>query len=319
MKSILPTQILLLALIGVVIFYGNREHIVLTKNQAQVNQLETQIAILQKDLNETRNALHMTELGVKNSQASSTLSISKLTQELNAVKLAPKDITIDANEISKFLTGVVSIQCNNVRGSGTLWNFPETGPSILTNNHIVNATNIDSCSVYSVDDQGAAEGRYTIWGSTLRTFNRDTDESVAEIQSGNPQSKKISSLNYSIGDLRKCATTVSIGTPIVIMGFPAYAEKSIPSQNIAIAFRTATNGIVSGLDTSVSDGIASNLPFPNYFISAKIDSGNSGGIALSKDSKGLCVLGIPTWLTVGKFETQGLVQNIHNVFYKGKK
>ena len=109
MKSILPTQILLLALIGVVIFYGNREHIVLTKNQAQVNQLETQIAILQKDLNETRNALHMTELGVKNSQASSTLSISKLTQELNAVKLAPKDITIDANEISKFLTGVVSI------------------------------------------------------------------------------------------------------------------------------------------------------------------------------------------------------------------
>ena len=51
------------------------------------------------------------------------------------------------------------------------------------------------------------------------------------------------------------------------------------------------------------------------YVSAKIDSGNSGGIAFSKDSRGLCVLGIPTWLTVGNYETQGLIQNIHNAFY----
>lgn len=58
------------------------------------------------------------------------------------------------------------------------------------------------------------------------------------------------------------------------------------------------------------------MPYPNYFVSAKVDSGNSGGVAFSKDSNGLCVLGIPTWLTIGNFETQGLVQNIHNVFYE---
>ena len=75
-----------------------------------------------------------------------------------------------------------------------------------------------------------------------------------------------------------------------------------------------SNGIISGYDSIVKD--TQKLPYSNYFVSAKIDSGNSGGIALSKNEKGLCVLGVPTWLTVGNYETQGLVQNIHNIYYK---
>ena len=39
-------------------------------------------------------------------------------------------------------------------------------------------------------------------------------------------------------------------------------------------------------------------------------------VAIAKDGNGLCVLGIPTWLTVGNYETQGLVQNIRNVIPK---
>ena len=59
----------------------------------------------------------------------------------------------------------------------------------------------------------------------------------------------------------------------------------------------------------------SNLPDPNYFISNKIDHGNSGGIALSKYNDSLCVLGIPTWLNRGVSDNQGIVQNIKNVMY----
>jgi len=59
------------------------------------------------------------------------------------------------------------------------------------------------------------------------------------------------------------------------------------------------------------------LPYQNYFVSAKIDSGNSGGIAISKTTSGnLCLLGVPTWVSVGNYETQGLVQNINNIFSK---
>lgn len=85
--------------------------------------------------------------------------------------------------------------------------------------------------------------------------------------------------------------------------------------NSKISARQVTEGIISGYDTSVEQPIG-NLPYPNYYVSAKIDSGNSGGVALSKNSNGLCLLGVATWLSLGDFETQGVVQNIHNVKYR---
>ena len=68
-----------------------------------------------------------------------------------------------------------------------------------------------------------------------------------------------------------------LGDEIVVLGYP-----SIGSRNGL----TATEGIVSGFDG-------------NYFItSAKVEQGNSGGAAiLLKDN---CLLGIPTFVTLGK-------------------
>jgi hypothetical protein len=95
------------------------------------------------------------------------------------------------------------------------------------------------------------------------------------------------------------------------MGFPSYAKRDATVNiegigTVNVIYRTTTNGIISGYDSSLPGNA-------NYFVSAKIDNGNSGGIALAKDASGLCVLGLPTWLTVGNYETQGLVQNITNV------
>jgi hypothetical protein len=102
-----------------------------------------------------------------------------------------------------------------------------------------------------------------------------------------------------------------VGTPIVIIGFPAYAKRNTTLSidtigTVNVIYRTVTNGIISGYDTS-QKGEA------NYFVSAKIDNGNSGGMSLAKDADGLCILGLPTWLTVGNYETQGLIQNILNL------
>jgi len=88
-----------------------------------------------------------------------------------------------------------------------------------------------------------------------------------------------------------------------------------PNIKINERHRIATDGIISGYTTTVnSKYIGGIMPYPNYFTSAKIDSGNSGGIALSKDGNGLCILGVTTWLSVGNWEIQGIIQNIHNVF-----
>ncbi|MBU6415530.1 hypothetical protein KGQ34_04820, partial [Patescibacteria group bacterium] len=83
-------------------------------------------------------------------------------------------------------------------------------------------------------------------------------------------------------------------------------------SSYSLSSRISTNGIISGYDNSVILP-PQNLSNPNYYVSAKIDSGNSGGVAFSKDSNGLCVLGVPTWLSIGNYETQGIIQNIHNV------
>ena len=56
---------------------------------------------------------------------------------------------------------------------------------------------------------------------------------------------------------------------------------------------TATEGIVSGIENQY------------YVTSAKIDQGNSGGLAvLVKDN---CFLGIPTWAKLGVIESLGRI------------
>jgi S1-C subfamily serine protease len=150
------------------------------------------------------------------------------------------------------------------------------------------------------------------------SFNQYTDTAAVTIQKAvSANAPALSSFNYGISSMRKCSSSISLGSPVVIIGFPAYARRDTEVNletmgKVKVIFRTVTNGIVSGYDTSevVPKG---SLREPNFFISAKIDSGNSGGIALAKDAEGMCVLGLPTWLTVGNFETQGLVQNIRNV------
>ncbi len=138
------------------------------------------------------------------------------------------------------------------------------------------------------------------------------------IDSSKEKFKPIKSLNYSISVLTKCSTRMPIGAPVAIVGFPAFAGQSFQVENYGtgdVNLLTTSNGIISAQDDTVAPPFG-DLLYPNYFVSAKIDSGNSGGIALSKTQQGLCVLGIPTWVSVGNYETNGIIQNIHNVMYR---
>lgn len=87
-----------------------------------------------------------------------------------------------------------------------------------------------------------------------------------------------------------CKTPAETGDPVVILGYPSYGGgiRAIGSIDL-----TATEGIISG-----KDGVY-------YTTSAKIEHGNSGGIAIDKNRD--CYLGVPTAAVVGQIESLGRI------------
>ncbi len=250
-----------------------------------------------------------------------TLSFVKKEQDIsNTVIDKTRIATISSNDISPYLDGVVQIIClsNNEKltsGSGILWKFENNKYNILTNNHVVSGAK--KCAMSTNDTNNKNSGIFSV-EITNNENKKDTDISILNIgKSLSVGNKNISDYNYNLSSLRKCPSKSSIGSPVAIIGYPSYTKRdsTINIKNmgtVSTVYRATTNGIISSYDTSLLKPIG-NLSNENYFISAKIDIGNSGGVALSKDTDGLCMLGLPTWVTVGDFENQGLVQNINNI------
>lgn len=241
---------------------------------------------------------------------------------IDTAKAITKDLTISSAEIAPFLSGVVNISCSEDEGSGSLWNIPGTGYVVLTNKHVIGSSlkGVDYCFVkiegvglYSLNASQPLEGMVN---ATLDATAHFINFLGAKDQYGQEvPMPPVKDLNYRISSLRKCPIQMSLGSPVVLIGFPAFSETTFFVSGVGTGqqtHQTVTNGIISAHNTSETKPLGP-LSYVNYFVSAKIDSGNSGGIALSKDNNGLCVLGIPTWLSIGRYETQGIVQNIHNV------
>jgi S1-C subfamily serine protease len=274
--------------------------------EAEANRL---IEMQAAELSLTKEELEKT----KTNAQKTTAEVQSLTQTLKEQSKAQKDTVISSGDVSLYVTGVVQVICSGQQGitsgSGSLFTFKEVQHAVLTNYHVVK--DASRCVVVMTNTANTQTGVFSL-KSSIYTYNTNTDEAVLEIGTSlSSVSVPIDNYNYALSNVKKCMSPLPVGTPVVIIGFPAYAKRdstvtidSIGTVNAV--FRTTTNGIISGYDTS---GIGA----PNYFVSAKIDNGNSGGMALAKDSNGLCLLGLPTWLTVGNYETQGLVQNIINV------
>ncbi len=278
------------------------------------------------------------EKKAKEVQQQTDSEVEKLRQEVRALKNEkPETITqtitkevpsqsteITATELNQYLTGVVKISCGNTSGSGTLARSNTNGYLVLTNYHVVkNLSTNTSCFVVVEDIDGNGLGGF-MTGSAISAWNNLTDVAVLDLKIWDKMPDlgegfkvlPIQDLNYKISSLQDCAESMPIGSPVAIVGYPAYSEQQMIISGVSegtILSRIVSNGIISGYDSSE---LYNGLPYKNYFISAKIDSGNSGGIAFSKDKNGLCNLGIPTWLAVGNYETQGIVQNIRNVDFK---
>lgn len=225
-------------------------------------------------------------------------------------------ISLDSNSAYQYLDGVGSIICvdssgGRMYGSGTIINHPTLGPIVVTNYHVIEGAK--GCLLYDKSENDSSQfGIYTL-DMNYQHWNDHADAAVLKILSLNAGNIPISGLNYSATSLPSCSTNIHTGSKVVIIGYPAYSMHRYVDNDgttVLLPQRQVTEGNISGKDGSNSpDGGY----YENYYISAKMDSGNSGGLALSQDSSGICTLGIPTWVQVGQYANQGVVQSIHNV------
>lgn len=210
------------------------------------------------------------------------------------------DITV--SEISQYKSGVVVLLCSEGQGSGSLW-YLGNKYYVLTNGHVIDGTNSDCYVVYR-DELNVTKGVYIADASNAVAWNSTADEALLPIIGVDnetfPNSIPISNLNYSIGEIEACRSMLPEGTKVVLIGFPASGATS----------RIVTDGIISGHRARPT-----GLPQKNYYVSNKIDNGNSGGIALAKWEGEVCILGIPTASQIGQISNEAIVQNIENILY----
>src|SRR3989344_4912468 len=276
----------------------------------------------EKQAQEQRSALQEAQTEIEKLKTA-----NESTQEKQ--NMLEKTIKIDAQKPQSISISASEINCKDSAGSGSLWNI-DSKKIVLTNEHVITDPLYSSlhkqsyCTVWVNDSSDSFESTYSVFPLTKRDWNSYTDVAVMDIIAGfyptgqvllDWMQKPIEQMNYKMSTLRKCPTQIETGSPVVVIGYPASGKQEILGGAGRNSARIITNGVVSGYDKTVTLPLGP-LPYQNYFVSAKIDSGNSGGIAIAKTEAGLCVLGIPTWLNVGNYDTQGLIQNIHNVMYK---
>ncbi len=252
--------------------------------------------------------------------------IEELKKQNAESKKANKNIyasEITASEIASYLSGIQEVNCNNLSGSGSLWKLDGLY-FVLTNQHVLGTLSPNEfCQINYDSNDNSFVGIYFLYQANSNHLTLIGDKaimSIKPIKGVSITSADVSSLNYKISSIPFCKNDTPENSPVVIIGYPASTRQKVYNNalNTYIDYdpRTVTNGVISGYDTSQISPLG-NLKYSNYFVSAKIDSGNYGGIALSKNSGGqLCILGIPTWLNIGNYDTQGIIQNINNIMYQ---
>lgn len=159
-------------------------------------------------------------------------------------------------------------------GSGFLTVDPSGIVYILTNKHVL----------FDDDTYAPTHCNALLLNGTSETVQYDPNTIVMKENYDMGQMRVSNALGKNIQVSNFCPKDVEIGDPIVILGYPGIgSNKGI----------TATQGIISGIEKDF------------YITDAKIDHGNSGGIAVSvKDD---CIVGMPSSAISGSVESLGRI------------
>lgn len=240
-------------------------------------------------------------------QSSKTREIAK---DIIGLKTLPGQIgELQSNNLSPGLIGkiastVVFVECQisfspsvRIIGSGSIWSKTR----VITNAHILQdfigsdtgASPSPLCSVsFPRPGDLTATLLYDADFITRKISQNGVDVGILEVKNPFKPEDAVNPIPtlYDLGIGGCSASEVSVGDKITVFGYPAYGGSSL----------TITDGIISGFE-DFSGGLI-------YKTSAKIDKGNSGGIAIL--NKKQCLIGMPTWAEKGAFEGLGYIQSL---------
>lgn len=186
---------------------------------------------------------------------------------------------------------VVHILCDNdYGGSGTIW---VKDGLIVTNNHVIAGST--SCHVTIPDvATGALTQIYEAKPIVAPTLSKQYDIALLSIyaayrdSNGKVWGKYPISLHTFVQP--KNCSSPQLGDTVRIYGYPVTSE----NYNLTI-----TDGIISNF---ADDG--------TILTSAKVDSGNSGGLAMSQSG---CMLGIPSAVLTGNYQNLGVIIPVNEI------
>lgn len=170
--------------------------------------------------------------------------------------------------------------------SGFLTQFSDGSIVVITNRHVF--TNIYGYSYTSCSVQIPGENNdYDVSGNQFKVSSLGYDWGIIPIYNGSNYLNNTARKNLSI-----CQQPAETGDDVIILGYPSYAG--------SFTNPTATQGIISGYAE------------PYYTTSAKIEEGNSGGVAILPEKN--CYIGIPSAVKLGAYENLGRILNANKVF-----
>lgn len=212
------------------------------------------------------------------------------------------DQSIDQTVITQ---SVVNVLCSSINGkdSGGSGTLITTDGSVITNSHVIpqNAkellTTEKGCLVILPNSlNGQPEEMY--WAKPfvipelsenydlayLHIYDVFVDDKGTKHGSFPRTFQSIFSEKQNYDEICRLSSTARLGDPVRIYGYPQ------------------TSG---GFNLTITDGVVSSLASQGVILtSAKVDAGNSGGLAV--DKKG-CMVGIPTAVTQGKYQNLGVI------------
>ncbi len=288
-----------------------------TSTQDQLKKTQTELVSLrqsttdaissQKKLIEQQGEnLSKQDEALKKSQTNETL----LRKTLDNVEKAKVSNTGSSNinnlTLTEIAPSIVKVLCladayseSIKQGSGILYRAIAGNYYVQTNLHVADTSDgsVSRCAIVIYPDYSNSSNYLLFNSESYKFYNKGID--IAFLT---PQLVSNSVFAGTFNDLSRYARdeskspnceSVSIGDHLSILGYPGIGGDTL----------TVTDGIVSGFE----------FDYGTRYIktSAKIEHGNSGGVAI-KDSG--CVAGIPTFVEQGRVESIGRILDLHYLF-----
>ncbi|MFA6386370.1 MAG: serine protease [Candidatus Paceibacterota bacterium] len=290
--------VLIILIVCGVSYFGVKQY---KKYQTEIIKKEN---ITQKQRDSEVEKLKQEVEALKNNKLANGPFISPTAKPVFNYSIKSKVMINDEESIiQQWRPRVAYIECkaeaNNIKvaeqsGSGYLFSYDSNGAVFfLTNKHVITFSTLGqsffptSCDIrMPMDTQTATTFKEDQVGGA---FSASENKDFTLIRVTNPTSRMTALTDSSYEST--CKNKAELGEKILILGYPGIGDKN----DI-----TATDGIISGYDGDY------------YITSAKIEHGNSGGVAIS--IKNNCFLGIPSFVNVGSVESLARILMVSAIF-----